>query len=99
MPDVVAEEDFAELLSMHYFYAQQHEDAWKFSVAAGGRAEAKFAPVQAESFYVRALGSAKHVAGVTAVELSEQDLKRFDELAPAGATAGARYANMSSVDT
>jgi class 3 adenylate cyclase/tetratricopeptide (TPR) repeat protein len=65
------DEDFAELLSMHYFYAQQHEDAWKFSVAAGARAEAKFAPVQAESFYVRALGSAKHVAGVTALELSD----------------------------
>ncbi|MDP9329986.1 MAG: tetratricopeptide repeat protein [Actinomycetota bacterium] len=65
------DEDFAELLSMHYFYAQQHEDAWKFSVAAGGRAEAKFAPVQAESFYVRALGAAKHVAGVTALELSD----------------------------
>lgn len=37
--------------------------------------------------------------GATAVELSEQDLKRLDELAPAGATAGARYPNMSSIDT
>ncbi|WP_028266292.1 aldo/keto reductase [Arthrobacter sp. MA-N2] len=37
--------------------------------------------------------------GATAVELSEQDLIRLDELAPAGATAGARYPNMSSIDT
>jgi aryl-alcohol dehydrogenase-like predicted oxidoreductase len=37
--------------------------------------------------------------GATAVELSEEDLKRLDELAPAGSTAGARYPNMSSIDT
>ncbi|GAA4044170.1 aldo/keto reductase [Arthrobacter methylotrophus] len=37
--------------------------------------------------------------GATAVVLSEQDLKRLDELAPAGSTAGARYPNMSSIDT
>lgn len=37
--------------------------------------------------------------GATAVELSEQDLKRLDELAPAVATAGARYPNMTSIDT
>ncbi|UYY82428.1 aldo/keto reductase [Arthrobacter sp. YA7-1] len=36
--------------------------------------------------------------GATAVELSEQDLKRLDELAPAGSTAGARYPNMASID-
>ncbi|MBT8161653.1 MULTISPECIES: aldo/keto reductase [Arthrobacter] len=37
--------------------------------------------------------------GATAVVLSEEDLKRLDELAPAGATAGARYPNMASIDT
>ncbi|MEV8149257.1 aldo/keto reductase [Arthrobacter sp. NPDC080073] len=37
--------------------------------------------------------------GATAVELSEDDLKRLDELAPAGSTAGARYPNMASIDT
>ncbi|WP_284762836.1 aldo/keto reductase [Arthrobacter sp. efr-133-R2A-63] len=36
--------------------------------------------------------------GATAVELSEDDLKRLDELAPAGSTAGARYPNMASID-
>lgn len=37
--------------------------------------------------------------GATAVVLSEEDLKRLDELAPAGSTAGARYPNMASIDT
>jgi aryl-alcohol dehydrogenase-like predicted oxidoreductase len=36
--------------------------------------------------------------GATAVALSEEDLKRLDELAPAGATAGDRYPNMSTID-
>ncbi|MGO4583251.1 aldo/keto reductase [Arthrobacter sp. 2RAF6] len=36
--------------------------------------------------------------GATAVVFSEDDLKRLDELAPAGATAGARYPNMASID-
>ncbi|MGM7775445.1 aldo/keto reductase [Arthrobacter sp. KNU-44] len=35
----------------------------------------------------------------TAVVLSEEDLKRLDELAPAGSTAGDRYPNMASIDT
>lgn len=37
--------------------------------------------------------------GATAVVLSEEDLKRLDELAPAGSTAGARYPNMATIDT
>ncbi|MDQ0029669.1 aldo/keto reductase [Arthrobacter bambusae] len=37
--------------------------------------------------------------GATAVELSPEDLQRLDELAPAGSTAGARYPNMSTIDS
>ncbi|WAH98860.1 aldo/keto reductase [Arthrobacter sp. MMS18-M83] len=33
-----------------------------------------------------------------AVELSEEDLKRLDELVPAGSAAGDRYPNMGSID-
>jgi aryl-alcohol dehydrogenase-like predicted oxidoreductase len=33
------------------------------------------------------------------VELSDEDLRRLDEAAPKGATAGDRYADMSSIDT
>jgi len=35
----------------------------------------------------------------TEVELTEDDLRRIDEAAPKGATAGDRYADMSSIDT
>ncbi|HKS01783.1 MAG TPA: aldo/keto reductase [Arthrobacter sp.] len=37
--------------------------------------------------------------GAAAVELSSADLARLDELAPAGAAAGARYPHMTSIDT
>ncbi|CAH0272788.1 General stress protein 69 [Arthrobacter sp. Bi83] len=37
--------------------------------------------------------------GATAVELSAEDLARLDELAPAGAAAGARYPHMNTIDT
>jgi aryl-alcohol dehydrogenase-like predicted oxidoreductase len=33
------------------------------------------------------------------VELSEEDLRRIDEVAPSGAAAGERYADMSSIDS
>src|SRR6478752_3530477 len=36
--------------------------------------------------------------GATDVELSAEDLTRLDELAPAGAAAGARYPHMDSID-
>ncbi|WP_255770843.1 aldo/keto reductase [Pseudarthrobacter sulfonivorans] len=37
--------------------------------------------------------------GAVGVELTAEDRQQLDELAPAGATAGARYPNMSSIDT
>jgi len=37
--------------------------------------------------------------GAVDVELGVEDLQLLDQLAPAGATAGARYPNMSSIDT
>jgi aryl-alcohol dehydrogenase-like predicted oxidoreductase len=37
--------------------------------------------------------------GAAAVELSAADLARLDELAPAGAAAGARYPHMNTIDT
>jgi aryl-alcohol dehydrogenase-like predicted oxidoreductase len=37
--------------------------------------------------------------GAVGVELTAEDLQLLDELAPAGATAGARYPNMSTIDT
>ncbi|NUT71108.1 aldo/keto reductase [Pseudarthrobacter sp. C4D7] len=37
--------------------------------------------------------------GAVNVELAQDDLQLLDELAPAGSTAGARYPNMSTIDT
>ena len=37
--------------------------------------------------------------GAVEVELSADELRLLDELAPAGSTAGARYPNMSTIDT
>jgi aryl-alcohol dehydrogenase-like predicted oxidoreductase len=36
--------------------------------------------------------------GATNIKLTDEDLQRLDEAAPAGATAGDRYANMSTVN-
>ena len=37
--------------------------------------------------------------GAVDIELSQDELQLLDQLAPAGATAGARYPNMSTIDT
>jgi aryl-alcohol dehydrogenase-like predicted oxidoreductase len=37
--------------------------------------------------------------GAVAIELTDDDLRRIDEAAPAGATAGERYPDMSSIDS
>lgn len=63
------DEEVAELLSIHYFHAQQHEDAWKFSRVAGKRAQLKFANVEAAEFYGRAIEAGKRL-GVASPELA-----------------------------
>jgi class 3 adenylate cyclase/tetratricopeptide (TPR) repeat protein len=50
--------EFAELLSLHFFHAGDLEKTWRYSLAAGERAQVKFANVEAASFYRRALGAA-----------------------------------------
>ena len=65
------EDEVAELLSMHYFFAQQYEDAWKFSVIAGQRARAKFANVEAAAFLERAVTVAKRLTDVAPDELGD----------------------------
>jgi hypothetical protein len=36
---------------------------------------------------------------VTEIELTDEDLRRLDEAAPPGATAGDRYPDMSTVES
>jgi len=57
-------EDQCELLSLHFFHAARHERAWRYSVLAGERALAKFAPGEAIAFFARAAQSTPHHANV-----------------------------------
>jgi class 3 adenylate cyclase/tetratricopeptide (TPR) repeat protein len=47
--------EFAELLSLHFFHAGEPEKTYRYSLVAGERAQAKYANVEAASFYRRAL--------------------------------------------
>ena len=51
-------EEFAELLSLHYFYAKRWSRSWLFSHMAGDRAKEIYANHEAATFYARALQSA-----------------------------------------
>lgn len=62
-------EEQAELLSLHFFHARRFGAAWRYSWAAGDRARAKYANVEAGDFYRRALGAARHVADVSDTDL------------------------------
>jgi class 3 adenylate cyclase/tetratricopeptide (TPR) repeat protein len=62
-------EEFAEVLSLHYFYAQRYVEAWVHSRLAGDRARAKYANVEAAAFYSRALAAARRVQDVPQEEI------------------------------
>lgn len=54
-------DDVAPLLSLHFFYANRPEEAWRFSTLAGDRAKAIFANLDAVDFYRRALLAANQI--------------------------------------
>ncbi|HEY6836585.1 MAG TPA: AAA family ATPase [Gaiellaceae bacterium] len=47
--------EFAELLSLHFFHAGDHEKTYRYSLLAGERAQTKYANIEAAGFYRRAL--------------------------------------------
>lgn len=61
-PDADAE---AALLSLHFFQAQRHTEAWHYSVTAGDQARNVWANVDAAVFYRRALTAARHLEDLT----------------------------------
>ena len=63
-------DDVAELLSLHYYRAGADPDAWRHSVAAGRRAQAKWANVEAAEFYRRALSVVQRVPGLPPDEVA-----------------------------
>ena len=64
-------EEFAEILSLHYFYAKRWSRTWRFSRMAGDRAREIYANHEAAAFYDRALISARHLDWVTATDRVE----------------------------
>jgi class 3 adenylate cyclase/tetratricopeptide (TPR) repeat protein len=63
------EEEVAETLSLHFSLAERHEEAWRFSLLAAGRARAKFANADAAELYRRALTAAGSVPSLTPAEV------------------------------
>jgi len=64
-------EEFAEILSLHYFYAKRWSRTWRFSRMAGDRAREIYANHEAAAFYERALVSARHLDWVTQTDRAE----------------------------
>jgi predicted ATPase/class 3 adenylate cyclase len=61
-PDELPE--YAELLSLHFFHAEDHAKAYEYSLVAADRAREKYANVEAALFYRRAVTAAKHLPDV-----------------------------------
>jgi class 3 adenylate cyclase/tetratricopeptide (TPR) repeat protein len=53
------EDEAAETLSLHFSLADEHGDAWRYSLRAAARAASKFANADAAEFYRRALDAAR----------------------------------------
>ncbi len=53
--------EVAELLSLHFHRAGAHEQAWRYSLLAGERAQSRYANVEAAEFYRRALDAARRL--------------------------------------
>ncbi len=54
-------EDAAERLSLHFFHAHRHEEAWRYSRIAAARAEEIYANAEAAELYGRAVVAARAV--------------------------------------
>ena len=63
-------EEEAELLSLHFYRAERWDDAWRYSLEAGRRANEKYANVEAARFFERALEAAKRGAEVAPEEVA-----------------------------
>jgi tetratricopeptide (TPR) repeat protein len=63
----------AELLSMHCFYGDRFDAAWRYARLAAQRARARYANAEAVESYRRALAAAANVADTDALELAAVD--------------------------
>jgi class 3 adenylate cyclase/tetratricopeptide (TPR) repeat protein len=78
--DLIAEasdgrpEDQAALLSFHYFHAQRHQEAWRYSLAAAEQARRVYANAEAARSLERAIEAARGVG-----ELPSEEVARAHE--------------------
>jgi len=63
-------QEYAELLSMHYFHAGRHTESWHYSTIAGQRSKAKYAYVEAAEFFRRAAECARRNPDVNDADLA-----------------------------
>ena len=78
-------DEVAELLSLHFHRADNHEKAWHYSVLAGRRAQERSANIEAVELYERALDVASKV------EAAPEEIARVAESLGDTAELGARY--------
>ncbi len=64
---------YAELLSMHCFYGDRFDAAWRYARLAAQRATARYANAEAAESYRRALAAAAHIADADPLELAIVD--------------------------
>jgi tetratricopeptide (TPR) repeat protein len=82
-------ESQCELLSLHFFHAENFGKAWHYSVTAGERARAKFANGEAIDFFERAVEAARRDASIPGPEVGVVLEKLGDVRDLAGLPAGA----------
>jgi class 3 adenylate cyclase/tetratricopeptide (TPR) repeat protein len=63
--------DAVELLSLHFYRADDKPATWRYSLAAGKSAQEKWANLEAAEFYERALEVATDVPGLTEPEMAD----------------------------
>ena len=64
-------DDLADQLALHYFHAGDHEKAWTYLRAAGTRARARYAHIDAMEFLERALECTRGVREIAPTQIAE----------------------------
>lgn len=84
--------ELSEILSIHFDHARDWARSWKYSAAAGDRARAKYANVEAAGFYDRALASSRRCrVDPPAVATVAESLGDVSELSGSFSEAAAAY--------
>ena len=62
-------DEVADILSLHFSLAGEHEKTWAYARTAARRAEGKFAHVEAATLYRRAIEAGRRLTAIEALEL------------------------------